>query len=594
MSVVTIAVASSTDNGWVDATSDGGALSVVVPGQSVRSGLYATSPNRYEQDRALVRWFVNLPADATILSVNFIFKPTNRTTGFTSIQLVGDYYTHSGTIATSDWGATLGANAFGVVQNNFTLSADNTVALSNINSIPKNGYIGLRFQHSSETIGAISELTWTAGVNASGPRLQITYHRITAPTNLSPTAPFNRTTIQRFSWTHNDMGGQTQGAFELQHRAVGGSWTTVSQTTNNQYYDLPANTYGSSQDIEWRVRTASSDDTATLGPYSNQITVRAGGTASTPSITAPTGTITSAQPTVTWTSSGQAKYRLRIVKNTGASILDTGFVTSTATSLLPSVVLDDDSTYTYYLSIQNSDGVTSAEANSVITTNLTNPATPTINVTTSASGGYVQIAITNPTPSGGQPNLAQNQVYRKIAGENFYTRIMKGITSGATVKDYGAPSSKNVSYKVRAVGDNNAVSESTVSTVSYTLTGVWIHDVRNPASSALNLNAFEAGISDDYEAEVVLKRYLGREGDVAEWGRHKKKSIKITCEIPTSEAKWDSFAALIERRATLCLRTPRGDVYFGIISTRPRAFSHALNNDTVGIDLVGTAYTEEV
>jgi hypothetical protein len=596
VSQVTIYQSATSDNATIEATTDGGASQVDANSLVTKSGLISGSS--YYAWRAFVRFFVGLPADATIVAAYLIIKPTARTTGATDPNIQGDYYTHDGSIDTSDWNATVGSLAFTVTQASFTLNADNTLTLSNINNVPKNGYIGLRLKNGTETFGTQSTMTFTPGISStpSSPRLAVTYHRISAPTNLSPTVPFNRTAIQRFSWTHNDAGGKSQGAFEFQHRTVGaGSWTTVTQTTSNQYYDLPANTYGSSQDIEWRVRTASSDDTATLGPYSSQVTVRAGAAAATPSITAPTGTITNSQPTVTWTSSGQVKYRIRIVKSDGTSTYDSGVVTSTATSVVPSVILEDDTSYTYYLSIVNSDGVTSAEASSVVTTNLTNPATPTIVVTPTASGGYVSIAITNPTPTGGQPNLTENQIYRMVAGETKYTRIAKSITSGATFRDYTAPSNKAISYKVRAVGDNGAVQDSSVSSGNtYTLSGVWLHDVRNAQSTALNLSGFEARVDDNWEPEVILKRYLGREGDVAEWGKAKKKSVKITLEIPTTENKWDSFAALVERRATLCVRTPRGDVYFGVLTARPRSFNHELNNDTVGIDLLGTAYIEEV
>jgi hypothetical protein len=592
VSQVTIYQSATSDNATVTGTPSG-ATGVTANTLAIYS-LGVTTP---QDDRGLVRWFVNIPADATIVSVSAIYRVTARVTGVSSTSLVGVWYTHDGSIDISDWDATAAGSAFSILVNSLTNSADNTFVLSNISNVPRNGYIGQRLAMSF--VGGIQTgCTLTAGTSSTStsPRLVITYHRISAPTNLSPTTPFDRTAIKRFSWTHNDAGGKSQGGFEFQHRAVGaGSWTTVTQTTSNQYYDLPANTYGSAQDIEWRVRTASSDDTATLGPYSSQVTVRAGNAAATPSITAPSGTITTATPLVTWTSSGQAKYRVRIVRSDGASTYDSGVITSTVTSVLPPITLADDTAYTYYLSILNSDGVTSAEASSVVTTNLTNPATPTIVVTPNANGGYMSIAITNPTPSGGQPNLTENQVYRMVAGETKYTRIAKGIASGATYCDYTAPSNKAISYKVRAVGDNGAIQDSTVSSGNtYTLSGVWLHDVRNAQATALNLAGFEAQIGDNWEPEVILKRYLGREGDVAEWGKGTKKSIKITLETPTTEAKWDAYAALVERRATLCVRTPRGDVYFGVLIARPRSFNHELNNDSVDIDLQGTAYSVEV
>jgi hypothetical protein len=595
VSQVTIYQSATSDNATVNGTPSGATGVTSATTLDIYSAsIFATTP---QDDRALVRWFVDIPADATIASVSAIYRVNSKITGVGTISLTGEWYTHDGSIDISDWDATAAGSAFSALVTSLTTSADNTFVLSNISNVPRNGFIGQRLRMNTQG-GLKTGCTIQAGTSSTStsPRLVITYHRISAPTNLSPTTPFDRTAIKRFSWTHNDAGAKSQGAFTLQHRAVGaGSWTVVTQTTSNQFYDLPANTYASAQDIEWQVKAASSDDTSTFGPFCSQVTVRAGNAAATPTITAPTGTITTAQPLVTWTSSGQQKYRVRIVKSDGSTTYDSGVVTSTLTSVLPSVMLADDTSYTYYLSIVNSDGVTSAEASSIVTTNLTNPMTPVIAVTPVASGGYMSIAITNPTPSGGAPNLKENQLYRKVAGETKYTRIAKAVASGATVRDYTASADRNISYFVRAVGDNGAVQDSAVSSGNnYQLSGIWLHDVRNATATILNLAGYDARVDDNWEPEVVLKRYLGREGDVAEWGRHKKRSIKVTLEIPTTEAKWDAYAALVERRATLCVCTPRGDVYFGIISARPRSFNHELNNDTVGIDLLGTAYSEEV
>lgn len=593
MAVVTLNLATTSDSSYITATDDTGADSVHA-GQTVSSGLFETSPdNDYNKWRALARWFVNIPADATVNSANFLFRPTSRTTG-TAVSLQANYYTHDGTIDISDWDATAGALAFSVLQSTFTLAADNTVALSNISNIPKNGYIGFRFQHSDEIAGLTSSLTWTDGTGSTGPRLQIRYTRVTAPTNLSPTTPFDRTAIQRFSWQHNEGGGGTQGAFTFYHRASGaGSWTTVTQTTSNNYYDMPAATYGSAQDIEWKVKTA--DQAGDYGPESSVITVRAGNAASTPNITAPTGTITNSQPTATWTSSGQASYRLRVIKVSDSTVkMDTGEVVSVATSKALTITLEDDSQYQFKLSIKNSDGVWSAEDTETITTNLTNPATPSLSLSASASGGYILLTITNPAPSGGQPALTENQVYRKIDGENVFKRIKKALGSSATFRDYGAPSGKTVYYKIRAVGDNGAVADSTEQSTSYTLSGLWLHDVRNAQSTALNLDAFNAQVDDDLQYEVSLKKYLGREGDVAVWGKHTRASFRVSFVIKRDSTDWASFTALVHRRTTLCVRTPVGDVYFGAVQGRPRQFNHTLTAYAVTLDLTGTAFTEEV
>lgn len=597
MAVVTIPIATTSDEAYIEAATDTGATTVNANAQQVKSGLYIVgTPNHYEKYRALARWFVSIPADATVTSANFIFRPTARSTGLNTVYLQGYYYTHDGSIELSDWDAAEGAQAFTIDQDSFTLSADNTVALSNINNIPKNGYVGFRFRHDHEIYGTQSSLTWTAGTTSTTcPRLQIRYTRVSAPTNLAPTTPFNRQATTRFSWQHNEAGGGAQGAFTLSYRtSPTGSWSNVVQTTSNNYYDMPSGTIGSSVDIDWKVKTA--DSAGDYGAESSIVTVRAGAAASTPNITAPTGTITNAQPTVTWTSSGQVSYRLRVIKVSDSSVAwDSGEVVSASTSRLLGIVLADDTQYQIKLSIKNSDGVWSAEDSETITTNLTNPPTPSLTLTPHASAGYIELAISNPSPGGGEPALVENQVYRRIEGESVFKRIKRSLGDDATWRDYGAPSAVDIEYYVRAVGDNGAVADSSIETDSYTLAGLWLHDVRDPQNTVINLDALNAGVDDVETLEVSLKKYLGRSGDVAVFGRYSKTNFKITFIIKSASGEWEAYKDLIARRSTLCVRIPTaGDVYFGAVVQRPRQFDQTMQTYTVALELSGTGYTEEI
>ena len=78
-----------------------------------------------------------------------------------------------------------------------------------------------------------------------------------APTSLSPfsTSANSKATI-KFSWAHKSQEKTTQSAFTLQYSINNGtSWTTVSQTTSNQYYNMPASTLPPNKGIQWRVKT---------------------------------------------------------------------------------------------------------------------------------------------------------------------------------------------------------------------------------------------------------------------------------------------------------------------------------------------------
>ena len=75
-----------------------------------------------------------------------------------------------------------------------------------------------------------------------------------SPDSLAPTNELlNPRSEIRFSW--NSRINQT--AFRLQYQVNGGTWSTISQTTGNRFYNMPANTITSATGtVNWRVQVA--------------------------------------------------------------------------------------------------------------------------------------------------------------------------------------------------------------------------------------------------------------------------------------------------------------------------------------------------
>jgi hypothetical protein len=96
-------------------------------------------------------------------------------------------------------------------------------------------------------------------LGANKPYAVVTYEDTppSVPTSLYPyNTTVNARNVIRFSWVHRSKEGLKQKGFTLQYSKDGGStWTTVTQTTANQYYDLPANTLPLTGQIMWRVKT---------------------------------------------------------------------------------------------------------------------------------------------------------------------------------------------------------------------------------------------------------------------------------------------------------------------------------------------------
>ena len=102
------------------------------------------------------------------------------------------------------------------------------------------------------------------------PYVTITYEDTppNRPTNLYPdNIIVNARNIIRFSWVHGSIEKVEQKGFTLQYSTNNGStWATVTKTTSNQYYDLPANTLPLTGEILWRVKTKDQNDLES--PYS--------------------------------------------------------------------------------------------------------------------------------------------------------------------------------------------------------------------------------------------------------------------------------------------------------------------------------------
>lgn len=132
--------------------------------------------------------------------------------------------------------------------------------------------VNLLLPNNSLTLGTPSEVRTDYGKfhshrNATNkPYLEITYDDIppSPPTSLYPSnITLNPREVIRFSWSHNSNEDNPQTGFTLQYSTNGGStWTTVNQTTSNQYYDMPANTLPTSGTVVWRVLTKEGTDSS--------------------------------------------------------------------------------------------------------------------------------------------------------------------------------------------------------------------------------------------------------------------------------------------------------------------------------------------
>jgi hypothetical protein len=177
-----------------------------------------------------------------------------------------------------------------------------------------------------------------------------------------------------------------------------------------------------------------------------------------PAITAPTAAqvLTTGSVTVTWTAAQQTAYRVTLQTNPGGiTQYDSGWITDTALTHTPPLALADGSGWTATVQTKNTEGLASVIQTRNFTVDYVDPAIPTLVCTAVPANGWIAVVITNPTPTGGQPAVASQDLYRRIGTDDTTSvRIATGLASGATHNDWRAASVTAYQYRSVVFGAN--------------------------------------------------------------------------------------------------------------------------------------------
>lgn len=186
-----------------------------------------------------------------------------------------------------------------------------------------------------------------------------------------------------------------------------------------------------------------------------------------PAITSPTAAqvLTVDHVTITWTAAEQTQYRVRLnVQGGGAQVYDSGWVgDSAARSLLVPVVLANSTLWTITLNTRNLEGLPSADQTRNFSISFVPPATPTLVVTAIPASGIIRTAITNPTPTGGQPAVADQELWRRPAGNtdaDTWVRVAAGLANNGSYDDWQVAALISVEYQVIVRGVNGTSTSS--------------------------------------------------------------------------------------------------------------------------------------
>lgn len=419
-----------------------------------------------------------------------------------------------------------------------------------------------------------------------------------APTNLQR-ANFDATQEATFTWTFSDPDPVgTQLAYQLViYRVSDGEIVydsgKVASTTSS--HTLPAGTLVNNTQYQWQVRTWDQHDA--IGPFSSLATFWC---SSRPSVTitspAVGEVVTTPSLTVHWSISdpendSQSAYQVKLVDVNDIVLWDSGKVNSSVRNCTINYSLQNNTSYKVKITVWDTKDVASTEVVRTFDVQFTPPAMPSLTATADSANGRVKITITNPTPQGTQPNVNNNDLYRRKLGETAWTRIATAIPANGTYYDYAVASGVVYEYKVQANGDNTATSDSLPVIANVTLTGVWLHDVTDPAGTVCNFQ-YDSNHDSEWRAEAEIMQFAGRSRPVVEFGEQEEGRVKTTLQILRNTQDIDKLQTLVRRKGTICYRDGRGRKTFGVItalSIKDEPYGYSTE-----IEVIETSYNEEV
>lgn len=363
-----------------------------------------------------------------------------------------------------------------------------------------------------------------------------------AAPSAKPTSPvgvvIDATIANRFSWQHIISTGTPQSKADLQWSADGTTWNTLATVTGeNQYYDVPANTFTSGTKY-WRVRTYNTDGTASA--WSDKAEFIAINAPSAPSIVIQS---TGPRPRITWQTSEQEAYQLTL-SNGYAS----GTVYGTEKAWRSPVYLADGS-YTVRVRVQNKYGMWSEWSAAALPISHTEGEAITLTVT----AGH-EAALT----------------WQTAGSYDFYLVERDGVAIARTVqKQYiDHTSIGSVTYRVRGCydeSDNYGVSNSdTVEILPETNmicdleTGVWLEMRLSETQLRTNRTSFSAGVSTVHLAGLAYP--------VEERSEQRDRAMSVACAWPHAQrAAALALEALVGR--LVCLKDRYGNMVIGSLQS---------------------------
>lgn len=417
---------------------------------------------------------------------------------------------------------------------------------------------GMIFLWRDHSPGPLSDDYWEvhSRENTNAPVLRVIYEDVppNAPTPTEPIGTYKDSkSIVRFAWEYNsDVGGE-QKKFDLQWSVDQSDWTTISETTQNTYYDMPADTFPAGN-IYWRVRCYNEYDE--VGDYCAIQSFYAIGAPSAPAINAiPTDT---ARPVVSWSAFSQQVYQLQILSG-DTIVYDSGVVPGINIRSHKITAWLADGTYTIQMRIKNEYDMWSDWGSTTVTISTVKPDKPSITLQRSAYGVEIN---------------ATGLIYRSDYNKDDYICI--GTATGV-YHDNTVASGKEYKYFVRAVSENDTFEDSDIKFIQSEFNYALIAPVSDLTNVFTFLHGLDGPPKRTYNRQTggTTVQYAGRKYPVWEPTDHVSAGLSLQFYLET----WDkvkAFTEIYDLNNTVLYRDGKGRKMYG-----------TLNNLSVKDDILG-------